>query len=301
VRTLLLFSFLILFSCVRKEGDTTLFDSQKSLGTAGKKLSEASGLVASVSNPGYLWTHNDGGNPAEVYLINEKAEVVMTVKLKNIVNRDWEDITIGPGPEEGVSYLYVADIGDNNSVYPYKMLYRIKEPVFSGKKIEIDEINRLVIQLPGGPRDSESIMADPLTSDFYIISKRENSVRLYELGFPFVSDTLHAEMLGKLPFSDIVAADISPDGTEVLLKNYTSIYYWKRGENESIADLLQRSPVKVYYEPEIQGEAIAWKTDGTGFYTLSESGMLSEADLFFYKRKKADLHLPVNKVTGKSN
>jgi len=285
VRTLLLFSFLILFSCTKNEGDTTLFESQKSLGTVGKKLSEASGLVASVSNPGYLWTHNDGRNPAEVYLINEKAEVVMTVKLKNTVNRDWEDITIGPGPEEGVSYLYVADIGDNNSVYPYKLLYRIKEPVLSDKKIEIDEIETLVVQLPGGPRDSEAIMADPVTGHFYIISKREHSVRLYELRFPFVSDTLQAEMLGKLPLSSIVAADISPNGTEVLLKNYTNIYYWKRNENESIADVLRRSPVKVYYEPETQGEAIAWKADGTGFYTLSESGMMSEADLFFYKRK----------------
>jgi hypothetical protein len=48
---------------------------------------------------------------------------------------------------------------------------------------------------------------------------------------------------------------------------------------------LLRHPVKIYYEPEVQGEAIAWKRDGTGFYTLSESGLISNADLFFYKRK----------------
>jgi len=262
-----------------------LFESQRSVGIVSKKLSEASGLVASISNPGYFWTHNDGRNPPEIYLINEKAEVVMTCKLKNVVNRDWEDITIGPGPEEGVNYLYVADIGDNDAVYPYKILYRIKEPELSEKKIEIKEIDKLVFKLPDGTRDSEAIMVDPITNYFYIISKREKSVRLYEIKFPVASDTLQAVALGKLPLSDIVAANISSDGSEVLLKNYGYIYYWKRAGDESILTLLQRDPVKLKYEPETQGEAIAWRRDGTGFYTLSESGLITQADLFFYKRK----------------
>ena len=113
----------------------------------------------------------------------------MTCKLKNAVNRDWEDITIGPGPEEGVNYLYVADIGDNDAVYPYKIVYRIKEPELSEKKIEIEDIDKLVFKLPDGTRDSEAIMVDPITHYFYIISKREKSVRLYEIKFPLPSAT----------------------------------------------------------------------------------------------------------------
>lgn len=209
----------------------------------------------------------------------------MMCKLKNVVNRDWEDITIGPGPEEGVNYLYVADIGDNDAVYPYKILYRFKEPELSERKIEIEDIDKLVFKLPDGTRDSEAIMVDPITHYFYIISKREKSVRLYEIKFPLASDTLQAVALGKLPLRDIVAASISSDGSEVLLKNYGYIYYWKRDGDESILNLLQRDPVKIKYEPETQGEAIAWKRDGTGFYTLSESGLITQADLFFYMRK----------------
>lgn len=265
--------------------DSTLFESQKSQGTVSKKLVEASGLVESISNPGYLWTHNDGNNSADIFLIDEKAELVMTCKLKGIKNRDWEDITIAPGPEVGANYLYVADIGDNDAVFSYKRLYRIKEPQLAEKKIEIEDIDRLVFKLPDGVRDTESIMVDPRSGNFYIISKRENKVRLYEIKYPFVSDTLHVELLGKLPFTDIVAAAISPDGNEVLLKNYRTIYYWKRNENETIYSLLQREPVLLNYEPEMQGEAIAWKRDGSGFYTLSESRAMSAADLFFYKRK----------------
>jgi hypothetical protein len=268
---------------MKKKG--SLFESQKSMGEVTKKLREASGLVASISNPGYLWTHNDGKNSSEIFLIDEKADVVMTCKLKNIINRDWEDITMGPGPEEGVNYLYVADIGDNEAIYPYKILYRIKEPVLSEKKIEVEKVDTLVFQLPGGARDAETIMVDPLTSYFYIISKREHSVRLYEIKFPFKSDTLQAEKVATLAFNNIVAADISVDGSEVLIKNYRDIYYWKRSDKESMIDLLQREPIKINYKAEPQGEAIAWKRDGAGFYTLSESAKGSGGTLYFYGRK----------------
>jgi hypothetical protein len=249
-------------------------------------LSEASGLVASIVNPGYLWSHNDGNNPTEIFLINEKAEIVMTCKLNNVRNRDWEDITIGPGPEPGVNYLYVADIGDNDARFRFKRLYRLKEPAFTDKKIEVDSVHRLLVNIPEGPRDSEAIMVDPLTNNFYIISKREKSVRLYEIKFPFESDTLQAEELVKLPFSDIVAANISSDGSEVLMKNYREIYYWKRTGNEPLLDLLQRKPVLLDYDREPQGESIAWKSDGSGFYTLSESKLgIMGGNLYFYKRK----------------
>ena len=128
-------------------------------------------------------------------------------------------------------------------------------------------------------------MVDPLTKNFYLISKRESAVRLYEIKFPFERDTLQAVKLSKLPFTDIVAADISPDGREILLKSYSEIFYWKRQDNESIAEVLKRNPIKIDYEREPQGEAIAWKLDGSGFYTLSESKIIVGGNLYFFKRK----------------
>lgn len=274
----------MLCSCSKKEKNS-LFESRQKLGAVSNKLSEASGLVASITNPGCLWTHNDGRNSSEVFLIDEHAKLVMRCKLKGIVNRDWEDITIGSGPEKGVNYLYVADIGDNEAVYSYKILYRIREPEFTAEKIEIEKIDKLIIELPDQPRDSEAIMVDPLTNYFYIISKREDSVRLYEIKPSGKIDTLQVEIAGKLPFTNVVAANISLDGSEVLVKTYRDIYYWKREVNESIPSLLQRKPVRLNYNSETQGEAMAWKYDGSGFYTLSESPLKIGGDLFFYKRK----------------
>jgi hypothetical protein len=71
----------------------------------------------------------------------------------------------------------------------------------------------------------------------------------------------------------------------VLLKNYNEIYYWKRNSNEPILEVLKRKPIKIDYDREPQGEAIAWKLDGSGFYTLSESKLIVGGNLYFYKRK----------------
>jgi hypothetical protein len=262
-----------------------LFSSAKQCGVVSGKLEEASGLVASAAHPGYFWTHNDSGNGAELFLIDSAANTAATVKLANVTNRDWEDITLGSGPEAGKMYLYVGDIGDNEARYPYKIIYRIEEPTAISNET-IEDIDTLYLQLPDGARDTEALMIDPISTEMFIISKREDSVRLYQFTYNWKSgDTIIAELKVKLPYFNTVAADISVDGNEVLLKNYDHVYYWKRTDSESIADLFQRTPLELKYKPEKQGEAIAWSRDGKGYYTLSESSKNERARLLFYKRK----------------
>lgn len=279
-------ALLLSIECTNSKTTSDLFLKGVSEGEVSKKLAEASGLVASVANPGYYWSHNDGENPAEVFLIDDKAKIVMTCKLANVANRDWEDIAVGPGVQEGKSYLYVGDIGDNLSQYPYKMIYTFVEPVLSEGDQVIGKFDTIVFKLSDGVRDTEAMMIDPMTNDIFIISKREDSVRLYEIPYPFISgDTLQAEYKTTLPFTKIVAASISADGTEVLMKNYDHLYYWKRTEDESIPELLVRKPTELNYLQEAQGEAIAWTRDGAGFYTLSETVKNFKGNLIYYKRK----------------
>jgi hypothetical protein len=188
-----LVGLLLCSGCTNERSSSNLFSGGKEVGTVSNKLEEASGLVASRSNTNYYWTLNDSGNSAEVYLINDRAEIVMTCLLANINNRDWEDITIGAGPEPGKSYLYVGDIGDNDARYPYKIIYRFVEPLLIGDKLTLTEFETFVIQLSDGVRDTEAMMMDPLTNDFFILSKREDSIRLYQLPYPWpVGDTFNA-------------------------------------------------------------------------------------------------------------
>ena len=96
-----------------------------------KELKEISGIAASVNNPKLLWAHNDSGNGADIFLLDDHLDIKLTCTLAGVENRDWEDIAVGPGPDASKSYVYVADIGDNEAQYQYKYIYRFEEPVLN--------------------------------------------------------------------------------------------------------------------------------------------------------------------------
>jgi hypothetical protein len=254
----------------------------------GKKMQEASGLAASISNPGMLWTHNDSGNDAEIFLIDKTGKLKSTVSLPDLKNRDWEDIVAGPGPEENKSYIYIGEIGDNNAVYAHKFVYRIEEPTLTkDADTVLHAADAITFRLPDGARDTEAMMIDPQTKDLYIFSKREANVNLYKLPYPqSTTETITAERIVKnLPFTLIVAADMSKDGSEILIKNYNNVYYWKREKGETIEAVIRRTPAVLPYAAEPQGESITFDREGTGYYTLSEQKKKALQNLYFYKRK----------------
>lgn len=282
---------LIALVTVCKQPHDDLFTRGETMGLADSRMVEASGLVASINNPGYLWSHNDGGNPAELFLIDEAANIKMVCTFNNIQNRDWEDIAIATDRANGKNYIYLGDIGDNRAEYAVKLIYRFEEPVFLNESnIVISSFDTLVVKLPDGIRDAEALMVEPVSNDLFLFSKREDSVRLYQLHYPIQGDTLLAKQIAKLPFHNINAADISKDGTEVLIKNYDHIYYWKKDRGESIADLLLEPPISLPYHKGAQDEAIAWKADGSGFFTLGETVKKEKGELVFHKRKTKQEH-----------
>jgi hypothetical protein len=277
---------LLLLGCSenQKNQNGKLFSKAINKGIIDVRLMEASGLVESVANPGYLWSLNDSGNPAEVFLIDTLAKIKLVCKLK-VKNRDWEDIALGAGPIKGKKYIYVADIGDNLGRYDYKYIYRFEEPSLKeGAKQTILHFDTLVIKLPGKNRDSETLMIDPTNNDLYLVSKREKHVRVYLQHFPY-PDTIRPAKVLEIPFTRIVAGSISPDAQEVLLKDYENVYYWKRSGEKTLIELLAKEPIQLPYKPEVQGESICWNNDASGYYTLSESHEGKIAQLKFYKRK----------------
>lgn len=284
---------LFFLSCTQKKENTvsekTGFGGPVSAGTVKEdKIREASGLVASVANAGMLWTHNDSGNDADLFLINAKGEIKCTVHLRDAKNRDWEDITIGSGPEKGKNYIYIGEIGDNAAIYNSKFLYRLEEPrIREGvSDTTIDRTEKIEFTLSDGTRDTESLGFDPMSNNFYIFSKRESNVNLYKLTALLDTDKpmVAERVLEKLPFTQIVAMDISKDGTEILAKNYDHVFYWKRKPGETIEAAVLAKPEELPYKNEPQGESIAFTRDGSGYYTISERKKDKAQELFFYKR-----------------
>lgn len=254
-------------------------------------INEASGIAASRRNANILWTHNDSGDEARVFAMTVDGHVVATYYLKSATNRDWEDICVGTGPKEGTSYLYIGEIGDNNAQYAQKYIYRIPEPAVDAQQNyiskQLDGVEKISYVYPDGQRDAEALMIDPKTKDLYVVSKREDSVRVYRLAYPqSTTQTITAEKVATLPLTSIVAADISSDGSEILLKNYQNIYYFKRAQNQTIAEALLKGGEFVSYGFEPQGEAVCFAANGEGYYTTSEETQFDiPAHVYFYSRQ----------------
>ena len=267
------------------------FEVRQSLGIINDNLlNEISGIVASRRYPGFFWVHNDSGGEAAVYLINSKAEKIAQVKVEGLQNRDWEDIAIGPGNKGGHDLLYIAETGDNRAAYGTYYIYIFEEPGVDldnrTQRLFIDEYETYTYQYPDGARDAETLLVDPLNQDIWIISKREPQVNVYRLPSAGRGTNVYTlEKTCSIPFHEIVGGEISSDGTELLLKNYLSVFYWSRGPEEGWAEVLERAPVVLPYSPEPQGEAIAFTNSGNGYVTISEAENLAGKQyLYFYKR-----------------
>ncbi|MCZ8020867.1 MAG: hypothetical protein O9302_10505 [Cyclobacteriaceae bacterium] len=274
---------LLLLSCQKQS--PTVFALAVEKGKINKKyINEASGIDASEVNAGALWTHNDSGGDADAYLLDSLGKYVAKISFDNLKNRDWEEIAVAKHAD--TSYLYIGEIGDNRSIYSTKYIYKCKEPKLSKDETKrITEFDTIAFALEDGPRDTEAFFVDEKTQDIYIFSKREPEISVYILPYPQATKgILTAKKIATLPITQIVAADYNAQTNELLLKNYETVYYWKKLNEESWQSMFARLPVKQPYIPEPQGEAICFAHSGNGYYTLSEEAKGEKPTLLFYKR-----------------
>ncbi len=261
------------------------YSQRNQLGTVeSSAITETSGLASSRKNSGVLWLHNDSGDSARLYAINTEGQLLGTYTISGASASDWEDMAIGPGPESGVDYLYIADIGDNSAVRSSVKLYRLQEPTVSssrsGQDSSLSVSDSIQITYPDGSRDAETLMVDPQDGDVYVVSKREFFSRIYRLpSEQWANSSATLDFVDALSWGGAVGGDISPSGDQVLIKGYWSVLLYERSEGTDISDALSGSPTSLSYTAERQGEAIAFCGQGSGYFTLSEG---SDQPLYYY-------------------
>jgi hypothetical protein len=294
-----LYTFLLLAcaSCMEMISPSDSFNEAQDLGVIeNNAVKEASGIVASYRNKGLLWTHNDSGDGNRIFSMDANGKGTREFFLEGVINRDWEAIGMATFPEG--SFIYVADIGDNNANYSDYAIYRVPEPEITAstpKTNTLRNVQKISFKYPDGARDAEAFLIDQNTKDIFIISKREDKKRLYRLPFPqSYTQVITAEFVQELTtFSTgivqtayITDATVSVDNQEVIIKNYFQIFHWRRAANETIPNALKRNPTVLPYNIEVQGEGVCFAQDGGGYYTISEeSNSKTPVKLYFYKRK----------------
>jgi hypothetical protein len=258
--------------------------AQKTDRVRSDQLNEISGLVSSTFSDSIFFAVNDSGDSSRFFAIDTRGRLLETFHYKGSVSEpilgvtDCEEMAWGPGIRPGKNYLYIGDIGDNKGIRPFITIYGFEEPMIQAER---KTLSQFVIHLryPDHPRDAEAFVIDPILKTICVISKREDTVGIYETSLDVKDgDTAVLEKKGSLSFPQTgglyawepVAADISRDGKQFLLKTYGSVYYWKRKEKETVPEMLSRAPVRLPYKREPQGESIAFNRKGTAYYCISE-------------------------------
>lgn len=253
------------------------------------EVNEASGLAASIQNPGVLWVHNDSGDSPRVFAMRADGVVLATYTLTGASATDWEDMARGPGPTPGVEYLYLADIGDNPAARSFITVYRVPEPLVDpdivGAEIDLAGAVALEMEYPVGAHDAETLLSDPLTGDLFVVTKcfvtagcTDGVSHVFRYPFPH-QDGVRVTLteVATIPFSgpafvhSATAGDISSAGDRIAVRTYTQALLWTRAPGDSIADALATTPCGIAVAPEIQGETLTFSVDGSSYSSVSES------------------------------
>lgn len=254
-------------------------------------MDEASGIAAGYLNPKTVYTHNDFTGRPEVYAISTTSGTLQGVfKLGNAGFDDYEDIAVGPGPAGSPDrgYIYAGDIGDNDDKRKSIVIYRAEEPDLSKGSYTLPD-TKLVLEYPKGKGiNAECLMVDPIDNTLYIITKDKGVIYRPQGSWGPGNAEMTLVEVGDVTTtsSSITGCDISRNGREILIKTYGSVYYFCRGEGETVADVLSRNGARQPYIEEPQGEGVCFANDRDGgFYTLSESRGKSTTPLYYYARR----------------
>ena len=99
-----------------------------------EEIPESSGLSVASFVPNAIWTHNDSGRAAELFLLKHEGDLLAKVELSQSSNKDWE--AMSRFKLNGQSYLMVGDVGDNLKRRATSQLYVFKEPDLSSRVAE---------------------------------------------------------------------------------------------------------------------------------------------------------------------
>jgi len=253
------------------------YDQPTALGPIASTLFELSGLAASRHHPGVLYAHNDSGDYARFFALDNEGGIVAEIDLKGAIDTDWEDMAMGPCATG--SCIYLGDIGDNHLTRTEYAIYRVPEPETlpsDGRTLSVN-YERFPFVYPDGAHNAETLLVHPSSGRLFVITKVGGvPSTVYEMPLPFKADqatTLILVTTVSVPAKAgvITGGDFHPCAERLLLRTYAALYELSNLPGAPLEALFAAAPVQVPALIEAQGEAVTYAADGRGYFTGSET------------------------------
>jgi hypothetical protein len=248
-------------------------------------IKESSGIAASKCQPGVFWTHNDSGDDAFIFAIDKSGNSLGTWKVEGAENIDWEDIA-ATKDASGKCHIFIGEIGDNKAKRQVHTIYRVEEPEAneaartstSASPLATVSAVSLSFSYPDNNQDAETLLVHPNTGDIYIVTKRVSGpAGVYRLKPDFgPNEPQKADAVGELsvpaiPNGFLTGGDISPDGTRLVICDYTQGYEYSLPKGETKFSLIWKQTAEtIDLGKRKGGESICYTADGLAVIATSE-------------------------------
>lgn len=182
------------------------------------RIGESSGLAFDPATR-TIWTHNDGGSPAELFQLDFTGQLRRMVPF-TIPNVDWEDLT-----RDTDGYFYVGDFGNNGNTRRDLTIYRLRPD----QPADVATIRfRYADQRQSPPgRDSLNFDCEAFfyhADSLYLFSKNRGRGPVTVYALPAQAGEFVARRVGQIRINRMVTgAALSPSGTRFALLTYGKI------------------------------------------------------------------------------
>ena len=231
-------------------------------GSINNALTEVSAVELDL-NSKLVWVIEDAGNSNTLFGLDENGNIIKTITIRNVKNKDWEDLT---SDEQG--NIYIGDFGNNNKKRKKFWIYKINHTDLS-KTTAIAET--IEFKLPKG-QDSKDFESFFLFNNFFYIFSKETK-QFITLKVPNAIGEHQAVVLSEYNLAGknnkITSADISKNGTTVVLLNHDKL--WKLS-NFKADNFFSGAITELKFEHHSQKEGICFKTENEVIITDERNG-----------------------------
>lgn len=254
-----LFICFIFFTSLACQNDKSNSLSLKVMASLPEKLSEVSGIVATDT---IVWMIEDSGNKPILHGLNYDGKLELTIKLDDITNNDWEDLT-----RDSKQNLYIGDFGNNDNDRKDLAIYKISpnEPSSTVEKINFyyPEQTHFPAKKKEKLYDCEAFFI--YQNAFYLFTKNrskgfDGTTLIYKI--PAIAGNHPAQLIGKFKTCAnynscvITGAAISPDEKKIVLLGHEKIWLFEDFNGD---DFLSGKITELALNHYSQKEAVSFK------------------------------------------